>query len=176
MKVTGSIVLCLVLLAAGCSSMSVDYDYEPSMNFAKLRTYDWGSQPDSLSGGAKEAIERNSLTDERIKNALTRQLAGKGMKLDPKHPDFLVVWHIGVENKVNVRPYGYSYRYRGTGAAARKYREGTLIVDFVDPKTKQLMWRGIARDVLPLKSTPQKSEKLINEAAEKILAGFPPNK
>lgn len=55
-----------------------------------------------------------------------------------------------------------------------EYEEGTLILDVVDPKSKELMWRGSAQDEVNFKSTPEKAQAQINEAVNGMLEHFPP--
>ena len=52
--------------------------------------------------------------------------------------------------------------------------EKALTIDFVDPKSKELIWRGAAKAFLDPKETPEKQEKLVNEAEQKILKNFSP--
>jgi hypothetical protein len=47
-------------------------------------------------------------------------------------------------------------------------------LDFVDAKTKKLLWRGLGKVQVDDAKTPEKRQKLINEAVEKILKKFPP--
>jgi hypothetical protein len=47
-------------------------------------------------------------------------------------------------------------------------------LDFVDAKTKKLLWRGSGKARVGDAKTPEKRQKLINEAVEKILKKFPP--
>ena len=54
--------------------------------------------------------------------------------------------------------------------------EGTLIIDFVEPNSKNLLWRGAAKGVFDNARTPEKRDKMINEAVQKILQNFPPLK
>ena len=60
----------------------------------------------------------------------------------------------------------------------RRYEEGTLLIDFVDARTKQLIWRGWAVGVIEnvgiIASDPEKAEKKISSAVRKILEHFPP--
>jgi hypothetical protein len=58
--------------------------------------------------------------------------------------------------------------------SAFQYEEGSLILDFVDPQTKQLIWRGSAKAEVDDVKTPEKREALIDEAVQKILKNFPP--
>jgi hypothetical protein len=44
------------------------------------------------------------------------------------------------------RPYYYAYgapfMYGGTGVSQENYKEGTLIIDLIDRRSKQIVWRG----------------------------------
>ena len=53
----------------------------------------------------------------------------------------------------------------------RQYTEGTLILDFIDPGSDQLVWRGWYSDAV---GEGEISEKKINTAVKHILEKFPP--
>ena len=55
-----------------------------------------------------------------------------------------------------------------------QYTEGTLILDFIDSKSKSLVWRGVAKGAVDPSLTPEKRTKRINEGAAKLMAQFPP--
>jgi len=163
-------------LTISCSPIyNVKYDYDTKTDFASLRTYDWHPIP------AKADIDR--LNVERIKNAVDAQMAAKGLRKTPDNPDFLIASHIGKKEKVRIADWGYGYgpygRYWGgyggpRGVDVYKYEEGSLILDFVEPKSKKLIWRGSAKAQTNTVKTPEKREKLITEAVQKILEKFPP--
>ena len=46
------------------------------------------------------------------------------------------------------------------------------MVDLLDGSTKQLVWRGVARDTLS--DNPLKHEKKINKAVAKMFSSYPP--
>ena len=172
--------LFLTMLMA-CASGRVNYDYDPDANFASLKTFDWMKQSAKASVGVKEALARNTLLDKRIKNAVNRQLTAKGLKQDSSNPDFVIAYHVGVEDKINIQDWGYSYAVRGRywGVRTRdvqvhQYKEGTLILDFVDAKTKELLWRATGSGVAKENPTPAEVEKSINKAIAKFLENFPP--
>ena len=54
------------------------------------------------------------------------------------------------------------------------YEEGTLVLDFVAPNGKDLLWRGVAQRTLDRNPTPEKTDKSIDGAVEQILKDFPP--
>ena len=175
------LVFSLLVLIASCSSISVKHDYDREANFVALKKFAWMQQPTTAMGDARAAMQRNTLLDQRIKNAVNGQLVGKGLRQDSNNPDFLIAYHVGIQDKIDVTTSGYAYagrgRYYGWAGGrvdVHQYQEGTLIVDFVDAKSKQLIWRGTAQKALDPNPTPEKIEKNIGEAVAKMLEKFPP--
>jgi hypothetical protein len=171
--------LCLIVFALGCSSISVTTDFDNKVDFARLSTYSWLPTPETPSAEIQAELDQNTLVEGRVKRAVDAQLATKGIRKTTQDPDMLVAFHTGVQDKVDVRSWGYGYgygwRYGGPGVTTINYQEGTLILDFIDPKTKELMWRGVGKKVLSQSTTPEKSEREINEAVKKILEKYPPS-
>lgn len=170
-------ILFLLVAAVGCSTIyDVQYDYDKATDFVALETYDWLPVPDKA--------DIDSLDVMRVQKAVNTQLQAKGLRQTSENPDFLIAEHLGREDKVSVRNWGYDYGpyggywgggYRGPGGVSSfQYEEGSLILDFVDPQTKQLIWRGSAKAEVGDVRTVEKREALINEAVRKILQNFPP--
>ena len=107
----GMLLLCAVLLAAGCSSVSVSHDFDSQTDFANLRTYSWVTAPESTSENVQRELEKNSLVEGRVKRAVNQQLAAKGLREATQDPDFLVAFHTGVQDKTDVQSWGYGYGY-----------------------------------------------------------------
>jgi len=174
----GVLLFCAILLAAGCSSVSVSHDFDSQTDFSNLRTYRWLAAPESTSDNVQKELQTNSLIESRVKSAVNRQLAAKGIRETTQDPDFLIAFHTGVQDKTDIQSWGYGYGYwgmRGGGVSTIHYQEGTLILDFIDPKSKNLIWRGVGKKVVSQRTTPEKSEKEINQAVEKILKKYPPS-
>ena len=51
--------------------------------------------------------------------------------------------------------------------------KGTLIIDFIDPKKRVLLWRGWAKTNVDLKVSGEKLQALAKSAVDQILAKFP---
>jgi Domain of unknown function (DUF4136) len=51
---------------------------------------------------------------------------------------------------------------------------GTLDLSMYDPAQKQLVWRGVATKTLDPNAKPEKKQKNIEKAAEKLLKDYPP--
>lgn len=163
----------LVLLAylVSCGpSISVNQDYDPGYNFTNLKTYNWLP--------VKGAARVSELKVKRFQDAINKELEAKGMKLSSQNPDFLIALQGMAQTKVSVTDYGYSYgRYWGAGPRnidVNTYKEGTIFLDFVDAKSKELFWRGTGTSVVEPGLSAEKQEQKFALVASKLLAKFPP--
>jgi hypothetical protein len=57
-----------------------------------------------------------------------------------------------------------------------QYEEGTLIVDLMLGKTRELIWRGIAKGSVDWHTPQEQRNELIEEAVQKVMAQFPPKR
>jgi hypothetical protein len=172
------LVLFFICFTVSCSIYGVRYDYDQQADFTEFKTFGWMQIP--------ENAYMDSLIVERVNNAVNTELKAKGLIISSNDPDFLIAEHLGKKDKVQVTDWGYGYgaygRYRGFGGdwgpgeiSTYPYEEGTLILDFVDAKSKKLIWRGAANAEVQNVNSPEKSEKIINAAVKKILGKYPPS-
>ena len=169
------------LLLISCSSVNITTDYDKSFDFAAVKTYDWmATSANAVSANQQTAMFQTSLVNKHIKNAVNKQLEGRGMTQTSANPEMYIVSHLGTEQKVNVTNYGYGYgRYGawgGGGVDVHQYTQGTLIVDFIDAKSKELIWRGVASGALGSNPDPTEAEQKINDIIGAMLAEYPPAK
>lgn len=125
---------------------------------------------------------RDTLTLNRIDSALTNELTVKGYKKSEKQSaDFLVYYHINVTNKTQiVNDYQmvgmYPYRYRGMMIPTTRtynYDEGQLIIDMIDPKDNNIIYRISVKDEIKSFDTPQERTEYINKVIKTVLKDFP---
>lgn len=69
--------------------------------------------------------------------------------------------------------YGYRSRYYGVGGF---YAKVTLVLDFVDPVSNNVIWRGLYKDEIDESGILIMTEDKITKAVKKILKEFPPDK
>lgn len=159
----------LALLFA-CSSISTDYDYDTSYDFSKLKSYRWAD--------IASKSDASPLVIQRVGAAVEGQLKAKGYMAAEGAPDFLVATHVGRQTRIQVADWGYGYGPRtgwhGGGVDLYTYEEGSLVVDIVDARTKELEWRGTATAVVDPGATPEERTERINEAVAKMFEDFPP--
>lgn len=173
MKRVVSLILCAAAIALmTCSPVHVTRDYDSGTDFSRYMTFKWVKQEQRVPAARKA---EHSLLERRVKSAVDTELAEKGLRKVTGRADILVAWHIGAEDKVNVERYGYRYgprgRWHGTNVQVHHYKEGTLIVDFVDPDEKFLVWRSTAVGSMRYFT---KGEHEIQSTVEQMLEDFPP--
>ena len=178
----------LGLAVAGCSTLKVKTDYDPSVDFARYSTYAWLKPPMKDDASASPVDEltdpfaRNSLLDKRVRNAVDKELAARGFRKGPEDSSsFRVSYYVILKDKTRVRSspgayYGgyYDRGYYGAGyggVTSYDYQEGTLIVDVIDARSDSIAWRGWA---IGTNKEGFYSEKQVAKAAQKILEKFPP--
>ena len=183
--------LIVMLGLVSCSTMQVYSDYDSQADFSALHRYDWLPVPRVESGDPR--IQYDSLLESRVKTAVNERLADKGFVRDAGHADFLVTYHVAIDNKISVtyinELYGYRpgwgpgyrrnimhYGYPRHEAMVSEYQLGTLIVDVVRAADRQLIWRGTASDEVYPDNSTEAREKRVREAVRKILEQFPPAK
>jgi hypothetical protein len=181
------LLLGLSLLLASCSTLKVNNDYDPSVDFTKLKTYAW---MEKANPNEAATIGDNTLIRNRIERSVNAVLDAKGLNMVPRdEADFLISQHIGIQQKLQVDTtqygYGYGFGYGAWGGpiggyptqtTVSQYDEGTLMLDFVNPEDNNLIWRGTGQSRVRKTSNPGEREKLIRAVVEKILTQFPPAK
>jgi hypothetical protein len=154
------------LLAISTQAQSVQSDYDRSFNFSNLKTFGFAVQKRSET----DPLAGDSLNDGRIQSAVQSQLIANGYRIDSEKPDFVIAYHVTTKNKLSVQDYGYGPpRWFGNrDIRVNQYSEGTLLVDFIDARTNQLIWRGRASGTLEMKGV----DKKISKSVEKLVKQF----
>jgi hypothetical protein len=184
------------MFVMSCSQALVRSDYDHGVNFARYKTYDWQAE---IVEDESSDTSKNSLFEKRLKSAVNYELKSSGYQQSASHPDFLIAWQLTFADKYSVDSrryyyptYGYGYwpgyygfgfrsRYYGFGYGGfygrdeldvNEYKEGTLMLDFIDPQTEALIWRGIYKNEIDESGIIP--EEQIQKAVEEILKQFPP--
>lgn len=169
-----SLALAVGGLAVACSTIETSADWDKAVDFSKYKTYAWHQTEQA----------ENSLVRQRIEGAVDNALASKGLRKADSDPDLWVVTHTRLSEQTQINTYdtgwGYGWRwgYGGYGGGmstttVSKIPVGNLIVDLVDAKAKQMVWRGTASKTLDPKSAPEKREAAVNEAVQKMFEKYP---
>ena len=170
----------VIVLLSGCSPFTKVYsEEEPGVNLGKYHTYDWLRINTAREGYAGPEW-LNSAAQEKIRNAVEAQMSRYGYKPCDEKPDLMLHYHLVVRNEVlYLRDWTCGGVFEGPGQYDRcnrvtpvHYREGTLILDFIDTKTGVQVWRGAASGVLENVS-PEEADARIKAAVEAIFSKYP---
>jgi Domain of unknown function (DUF4136) len=160
---TSALIAFVWLLPLAASAQKVSVDYDKDVDFSALSSYSW--QPGQPAP--------NSLIDKRIIAAIDRQLTAKGWTKVESAPGAIVIYQAGIDVRRQLNGWSNGPRWGAMGTVSvEEIRTGQLAVDIYDAATRQLVWRGLASDTISDK--PEKNEKRMNEAVEKMFKQFPP--
>jgi len=184
LAVTG---LALALGLGACATsanVAATSDFDHAVNFRAYKTWAWyPKQTNDTEGGPARGYE--SFTDQRIRDAVTKDLTAKGLTETATSPDVYVAYSVRVENKQQLAggypysPFGYGYGGYGYGAygypygggRAYNYKAGTVIIDIVDARRKELAWRGTGQAQLDQNSISEaETYRIVNS----VLGNYPP--
>lgn len=177
MKTIKFLPVLLLFVLASCSSVRVNSDYDKNVDFNQFKTY-------AYQKSGIDKVEISDLDKKRILRAIDNQLTAKGLTKS-ETPDLLVNIFTKEREQVDVNTFnaGFGYGwgfgwnpffYGGSSTSVNRYSEGTLFIDLIDAKKKELIWQGEGEGTLT-KDTNKKDE-VINEFVTKILAQYPPKK
>lgn len=185
-------VLIGVLSLSGCASL-VKTEVDNQASFTNYKTFQWLA-PDVKVG--KNPRYNSNLIDRNIRQAVEQGFAQRGILKSVESPDLLVQYHTYTEKKeqsygnYNYGPYypymgwgrfgwgrgfGWGMPYYGYGWGNGYNRtmtitEGTLVLDVVDARSKELIWRGsIQGEVDNVNQLQRRAEK----AAQAIMKKYP---
>lgn len=176
-------ILPLALLAALLSSSScspflkVYSEEEPGVNLYKYTTYAWLDTPAS-EPGLGGSTWQSQRTHEKIRSSVEQQMERYGFKRCDTEPDLMLHYHVVIKNEVlfvrdrycdeeSWNRYGHCNRVRPVN-----YEEGMLIIDLIDTKTGNQVWRGAAVAVRE-NLNPDQADARIAEAIRLIFKKFP---
>lgn len=151
MKVRAKLFLAaaMFLFVAMSAAAKAQVDFNPEIDFTQYKTFAYLGGTDQLV-----MLQLNpDLISDRVHRSVTRELTGKGLRevKAGENPDMVVrYWATSskdadvsvVANVAIYEPFIGSYwGFWYTTVTATSKREGTLLVDLIDPKKKDLVWR-----------------------------------
>ncbi|CAB3703723.1 hypothetical protein LMG26690_02783 [Achromobacter animicus] len=167
-------------LAACASGPTVKSDYDHQANFAQYQTFGYMSPLGTDKAGY------NTLLTERLKSAARGQMEMRGYTYSATNPDLLLNFGAKLQQQTEVTPgfapMGPYYGYRtgfyggwpgyGWGDDVYQYTEGTLSVDLVDARRRQLVWEGVAVGEVQNPDSAGSAENVDKVVAE-VFAKYP---
>lgn len=182
MKRVFYVTLALLAIATVAQAQDIRYNFDKSADFSKYKTYKWVDN--------KNSDQLDDLTKKDLEAAIEAALAKKGLtKAAGDSADLYLGYQASVstEKQVNTFDSGYGagpgwygpYGYGGWGggmstSTTSTIYNGTIVVDMYDVVKKSLVWRGAASKSLDPKAKPDKRQKNMAKAFEKLFKNYPP--
>ncbi len=162
--------------------MSTNWQYDQACDFDRLKTYDWIG----IRAAPTDIVERS------LKRQTELRLADRGYQEAQTDPDFRIVVYFDITRLAAAGAGGGAGPLQGLvpgvdipatwvgeeiGATSfYASREGSVMFDFVDPRSKQLIWRGMAAGSFSPRMTDEERIDAVTETVAALLANFPPKK
>jgi hypothetical protein len=183
----------LLLLLRGCLSLllfalpaaaKVATDFDPSLDFSKYKTFAYIGGVENL-----DRMQMNpDLLGNRIHRSVTRELTSKGLRevTPEENPDLVVRYWVDTQVDANVSTgsstnwgvygsyYGYHWGSIYSSMTAYSTRQGTLGIELINAKTKDLAWRMFASAKL-YHTDPDKIWKTADDNIKNAFNGYPPS-
>ena len=183
-------------LTACAGGISVRTALSPDASLHGLRTFRVLPTPQPKIAGAVSSTNDpmlvNSISNRALRSDLAQEFAGLGYVATDSNPDFCVAYYASTNQKLDVTSWDYGYGWRPrwwsgwgrrygrgwggdwglqSGPVVTQYTEGTVIVDVIDPKTKDLLWRG--QGVAAVSANEAEYEQELKKTVEAIVDKFP---
>ncbi|MCC8361216.1 DUF4136 domain-containing protein [Salinimicrobium sediminilitoris] len=137
----------------------------------------------------------NAQVNEIVIDEIRQNMQDLNYRLDKNQPDLLVYYHLMFDEEVAVNanpvytnysyyrpgfyvgPYYRNYAYSnyftvpriaGNGIEQVPYKEGTIVIDLIDRKSNEIVWRGRAEDVVAPGNLDEEVRSYVNAIFEKL--------
>jgi hypothetical protein len=167
-----------LLILSSCSSVRVMSDYDKKTDFNTYKTYAF----------YKTGIDKAQISDldkKRILYAIESEMSARGFSKS-ENPDVLVSIFTKEREQVDIYNnywgggfgWGWNPYFWGgpnmNGNQISTRTEGSLYIDLIDAKDKQLVWQGKGVGSLYQTKNIDKKEERIQKFVSEILKAYPP--
>lgn len=169
----------LAFFVAPQSRAKMNVDFDPNLDFSKYQTF-------AYIGGVEHLVMLQvnpNLIRDNVHEAVARELTKRGLKevRRDQNPDLVVRYFANSQSEVNFAATGdwggfdpfiadyWAYTYELWNASTT--REGSLMIDLIDVKLKQLAWRLYCQQKI---LNVDKVWPKVNEEITKGFESFPP--
>ncbi|MFS4494448.1 DUF4136 domain-containing protein [Maribacter sp. 2308TA10-17] len=174
----------VLLFLSSCTSVRVLSDYDKNADFGSYKSYAF----------YKTGIDKAQISDldkKRILRAIETEMSAKGF-VKSESPDILVSIFTKEREQVDVYNnywggggfgWGWSPWYWGGGFGpgwgwggnnVSTRTQGSLYIDLIDSKNKELVWQGKGDGTLNNTKNIEKKEMRIKEFVAEIMTQYPP--
>lgn len=178
-----------LVASAGCSTLDVESLPAPGVDLAGRTTFRilMGPPPiDSIRSdllldgdvGAPvvdepvvHAMINNPIVEEGVREQVRRAFEGRGYRMVGTEPAFDVRFSATAVEKVDEVTGAYPFGWGDYCCYSDEYTEGTVIIDVLDSRTGELLWRGSGE--ARVSEDPDKYVRQVNHAIRKVIERYP---
>ena len=158
------LVLIFSICVTSCSSVTIDDYFFKTADLTSYKTFDWLSRPHAML----IVKEGRGQTEKLLKESVNKQLTARGLSQKADSPDLLISYLVGAE-LTNTDDFSDKVGER----TAQQYSEGAILLDFLDGKTRELLWRVAAFGIEDRNPTPERNKEIVEKTVERMFKNFP---
>ena len=158
------LVLIFSICVTSCSSVTIDDYFFKTADLTSYKTFDWLSRPHAML----IVKEGRGQVEKLLKESVNKQLTARGLSQKADSPDLLISYLVGAE-LTNTDDFSDKVGER----TAQQYSEGAILLDFLDGKTRELLWRVAAFGIEDRNPTPERNKEIIEKTVERMFKNFP---
>lgn len=163
------ILLFLLIFIVSCSSIKVIEDYDITTDFSQYKTYQF----------FKDAGDGfNDFDVKRVENIIAKEVELLGIS-SSKNPDFFIDYSSTIQYPPNYKSVGVGISGGQPGISistnvlfGKEKPKETILVEFLDTKTKSVFWKASLIHKLKPKITPEKREVQLQESLKKMMTSY----
>ncbi|WP_018274252.1 DUF4136 domain-containing protein [Teredinibacter turnerae] len=169
------------LLLNACANRGISTDYQTDVAFDEYRSYALLPVDPSVYANPKVS----EITIKRIGTVLKKQLSNRYSEVEPNSADFLVRYFLVLDERMKVESYNanfgiyrsgfaYGHAYSTPDLHNTYYQQGSIIVDILDTKSQEVVWRGSTEGKVKEGLSPEQREARVAAQLSDLLEHFPP--
>jgi hypothetical protein len=170
-----AITLALLTCALGLEAQTVskgptvNAEYDRNKDFEVFKSYDWMKSQEPAPSMANHI---------RLTRAIQKEMEDLGISADTANPSLRILYRVSTRKRVEAtgsqkRETSWDPTNITTGFTFGKGSSqdvGTLVIELYDAATNALVWKCTTTQAL---GTPDKAEKIINEAVKRAFTKYP---
>jgi hypothetical protein len=174
----------------GCGP-KVDTNKRTAQSLDSFESYAFLPNQDTIQTSSYDNAQVNEIVIDEIR----QNMDDLNYRLDRNQPDLLVYYHLMLDEEMSVNanpvytnysyyrpgfyvgPYYRNYAYNnyftvpriaGNSVQQVPYKEGTIVIDLINRRTNEIVWRGRAEDVITPGNLDEELRAYVNAIFERL--------